>query len=108
MIKNIYCAYDRVAKIHHAPILLNNHEEAIRAFKMSARPDDITLKDLEMYQIGEFNIKTGEITAKYEHIIDGSIIALELQSKLMKQQEEELNVLQRKPATTNRASKKNK
>lgn len=102
MIKNLYCVYDRVAKIHHAPIMLNNNEEAVRSFKMSANPNDIMLKDLELYKIGEFDMKSGNILPRHEHVIDGAIIALELQSKLLK--ETKNNVLQRNKQTTNHSS----
>lgn len=63
MIYNLYSYYDRVSGLYSAPVPAVNRATAIRSF-LEVQKQNPAAKDVEIYEVGSYNISTGEIIAK--------------------------------------------
>lgn len=70
----IYAIRDSVISQHQNPILALNDKEMFRRIKTSMTKDESLVtnaKDLDLYDIGEYETETGKITGKEKvHIIN--------------------------------------
>ena len=77
MILNMYAVKDTVQGEMMNPFLLRNKEEAKRAFGIavnSGKDNNICIyyKDMQLFELGEYNTTTGEIKSKVEYVCSGS------------------------------------
>lgn len=63
MIYNLYSYYDRVSGLYSAPVPAVNRATAIRSF-LEVQKQNPSAKDVEIYEVGSYNISTGEMIAK--------------------------------------------
>ena len=57
----LFSIYDKVAKRYNAPFMCENEEVAKRSFNASVKGLDWAY-DFELYQVGDINLETGDIT----------------------------------------------
>lgn len=78
MIKYIYASKNKLSGNFNTPILHDFPKEAApEAFAISAKeaPKDARIGELEIYYLGTFDTKTGEIKQEQEYLIDlGSVL----------------------------------
>lgn len=73
----LYVIYDRIAGVYSNPRVQHNKEDAIRTFKyMTNNQKDAEPSDYELYYIGTFDTKSGNVVAldKPEFVIKGGEI----------------------------------
>lgn len=63
MIYNLYSYYDRVSGLYSAPVPAVNRATAIRSF-LEVQKQNPSAKDVEIYEVGSYNISTGEMITK--------------------------------------------
>lgn len=63
MIYNLYSYYDRVSGLFSAPVPAVNRATAIRSF-LEVQKQNPSANDVEIYEVGSYNITTGELVAK--------------------------------------------
>lgn len=63
MVYNLYTYYDRVSGMYSAPVPAVNRATAIRSF-LEIQKQNPSSKDMEIYEIGTYNVMTGELVAK--------------------------------------------
>lgn len=63
MTYNLYSYYDRVSGLYSAPVPAVNRATAIRSF-LEVQKQNPSAKDVEIYEVGSFDIQSGLMTAK--------------------------------------------
>lgn len=78
MIKYIYASKNKLSGNFNTPLLHDFPKEAAsEAFAISAKeaPKDSQVRELEVYYLGTFDTKTGEIHQEKEFLVDlGSVV----------------------------------
>lgn len=73
----LYVIYDSVVKKFMNPFLMNNDEEAKRAFTQAVNSNQnttvvVNYRDMQLFGLGDYDENSGVITSHVYHVINGT------------------------------------